>query len=87
MAEGWPEKYPDALTLEVQRAICACKLECPNQFVDVVAALYSAFWGERKAIQLETGYRPILEKLLGMTESEKVLCRVSLRAFVGTETS
>ncbi|KAK5275654.1 hypothetical protein LTR40_012696, partial [Exophiala xenobiotica] len=57
----WPENYPfKATTLKVQRVLMACSLECPERYPNLLAALYRAFWVDKKGVQLPGVYEPIV---------------------------
>ena len=61
---------------QVQRAITACTLECPDKVGNVLDALFHAFWVEKKGCQLAEVYEPILKPVLGESLACKVIARV-----------
>jgi 2-hydroxychromene-2-carboxylate isomerase len=74
----WPENYPfKATTLKVQRVLTACSLECPERYPDLLAALYRAFWVDKKGVQLPGVYEPIVVSVLGEEAASSVIERVS----------
>lgn len=76
---GWPENYPfKATTLKVQRVLTACSLECPERYPNLLAALYHAFWVDKKGVQLPGVYEPIVMSVLGREVAGRVVERVSL---------
>ncbi|KAK6380745.1 hypothetical protein LTS17_004945 [Exophiala oligosperma] len=75
---GWPANYPfKSTTLKAERLLTACSLECPKQYPDIIAALYHAFWVEKKAVQLPEVYEPIAVEFLGEESAKKVINRSS----------
>ncbi|KAJ5096074.1 hypothetical protein NUU61_005430 [Penicillium alfredii] len=73
MAEGFPENFPP-LTLAVQRALCAISKNSPEKLAPTLTALYRSFWvdGNTKIGQPE-GFTPVLESVLGKSETQEVL--------------
>ncbi|MCJ1227559.1 hypothetical protein MMC12_004215 [Toensbergia leucococca] len=74
MADLMPEGFP-AVTLPVQRALCAMTIACPGRIPDAFAALYHASFVERKPIHNAELFMPILEKFLGKEVAEEVLAK------------
>ncbi|KIW13293.1 hypothetical protein PV08_08481 [Exophiala spinifera] len=75
---GWPANYPfKSTTLKVERFLVACSRECQQQYPNVIAALYHAFWVEKKAVQLSEVYEPIAADVLGQETAQKVIERSS----------
>lgn len=62
---------------QIQRVLCALKVQCPAQYVDAIAALYVAFWADRRPIQMEAYYKPTLDGILGNDMSQTVMMKVS----------
>ncbi|KAK4949765.1 hypothetical protein LTR10_011607 [Elasticomyces elasticus] len=74
--QGFPENYPfKATTLKVQRILTACMLESPSRHADLVAALYHAFWAEKKSVQLPEVHAPIVLAVLGQVVGTRVIER------------
>ncbi|KAK5390284.1 hypothetical protein LTR20_002995 [Exophiala xenobiotica] len=72
----WPENYPfKATTLKVQRVLMACSLECPERYPNLLAALYRAFWVDKKGVQLPGVYEPIVVSVLGQEVASRVIER------------
>ncbi len=80
MAEKYPEGFPTTTAKvcpflvktvssdpwsQVQRALCAVTLLCPDRLSDALAALYDAFWVQGKAIHTSDVFQPVLERALG----------------------
>ncbi|ETI22508.1 hypothetical protein G647_06583 [Cladophialophora carrionii CBS 160.54] len=76
--QGWPANYPfEATTMEVQRALISCSLECPERFPEVVAVLYHAFWYEKKGVQLPEIHGPLIAKVVGAELAAKIRGRTA----------
>ncbi|KAI1616254.1 thioredoxin-like protein [Exophiala viscosa] len=74
--QGFPENYPfKVTTLKVQRILTACMLESPLRQADLVAALYHAFWVEKKGVQLPEVHEPIVIKILGQNVGTRIIER------------
>ncbi|KAH8895187.1 thioredoxin-like protein [Thozetella sp. PMI_491] len=61
---GLPPNYPETKTSQVQRAIAACTVECPDKVENVMDAFYHAFWVEKQGMQAPEVYEPVLHKSL-----------------------
>ncbi|KAL4940676.1 hypothetical protein BDV06DRAFT_18100 [Aspergillus oleicola] len=73
IAESSPEGFPQ-LTLAVQRSLTALSQQYPDKLVPAIEAVWKEFWvnGNGKATQPE-GFVPILEEVLGSSETKAVL--------------
>ena len=60
----------------MERALAACSIECPDQYPDVLGALYHAFWIEKKRVQLPDVYEPIIADALGKDLAARVIEKV-----------
>ena len=67
-----PEGFPNN-TLPAQRALCALQLSQPAALPDAIAALYQAFWVERKQIQQVEVVFEALAAVIGEEEARKAL--------------
>lgn len=51
-------------------------LGSPERHADLVAALYHAFWVEKKSVQLPEVHEPIVTSVLGQDVGKRVIARV-----------
>jgi hypothetical protein len=58
---------------QVQRAVCACTIACPDKIGQVYDALFHAFWFEKKGVQLAEVYESILRSILGNELGDRVM--------------
>lgn len=75
MSEDGPKPFPQS-TINVQRALCAIEMAHPEKLGDCFAALYQAFWVEEKTINKPENFGPALQKVLGESETKKILEQV-----------
>ena len=62
--------------LETQRALCAVSMLAPQKLIEVITALYHAFWVERKQIGKVDVFGPVLEAVLGKDSGGEILQKV-----------
>ena len=63
------------------RAICVVAEKDPERLPEVLKAVYSAFWVERKQIWNKEGFQPILEEVLGFETSQEIIETVSFESW------
>jgi hypothetical protein len=56
--------------------LTATSLQCPELYPEVIAALYYAFWVEKKGVQLPEVHKAILSDILGPEQASIVMERV-----------
>jgi hypothetical protein len=62
-----------------------CSLEAPQTFVKITAALFHAFWVEKKPIQLPTVFRDVLTDKLGEQFTMRIEQRVTISKWFAPE--
>ncbi len=75
MLDDTPKPFPQP-TLNTQRALCAIEISHPEKLSDCFAALYQAFWVEGKTIGKPEVFGPVLNAVLGETDTKTILEKV-----------
>ncbi|KAK4970096.1 Ubiquitin carboxyl-terminal hydrolase 10 [Elasticomyces elasticus] len=76
MCQETPEPFPQ-LTLNAMRALCAVTILHPDRLSDCFAAMYQAFWVDRKSISKTEVWSAALVEVLGESEAKKVVEKAS----------
>ena len=66
--------------LETQRALCALSILAPERLAEAIAALYHAFFVEKRQIAKVEAFGPVLEAVLGKDLADKVLEKVCMKS-------
>ncbi|KAK6418384.1 hypothetical protein LTR81_008308 [Elasticomyces elasticus] len=76
MCQETPEPFPQ-VTLNAMRALCAVTIMHPDRLSDCFAAMYQAFWVDRKSISKIEIWSAALVEVLGESEAKKVVEKAS----------